>query len=418
MSKPQILIVLLLIGAGVALFFLTGGPGDGVGNLSKPSLEIAETPPFAPYQGELLAHAFESVTKMPTDIHPKDRAKAQEEVVRACLEIGQPELARRYAEKIENWRRGTAYAALAYFWAVRKKTEEASRYLDLAHDVAENRARVPHQQEWRIHRIRVQSAQARVLLGQFQEAAGLEKGVVKSEQGKVDSERARVGDAGIIKKQLAVVDGAFASGDFDIIRNAIPTAVQLVRRFYSDLERRSDLETRIRKAIEKVPAQVRIHAFLELAQAALEEKDTAGSATYVEKARKVLDATTWSPEFQVPLTATIAAARVKAGQPDRGRSEVEEAEKLFQANRERIVNFERADCLRPIAEVFVALGDQKNARRVYGTAIDEGAVNPNARPRAQDLAKTLCSMAVERFEPEPALKTRIAEIVAGLDHPW
>jgi hypothetical protein len=50
--------------------------------------------------------------------------------------------------------------------------------------------------------------------------------------------------------------------------------------------------------------------------------------------------------------------------------------------------------------------------------IEEGAENPNARPRAEDLVETLLSMAQVGFEPEPKLIERIEEITAGLRDPW
>jgi hypothetical protein len=91
---------------------------------------------------------------------------------------------------------------------------------------------------------------------------------------------------------------------------------------------------------------------------------------------------------------------------------------MFEVERDRIQNFTRATVLRAIAEAQVAMGDPVSALSTYRRAVTEGAVNPNARPRAEDLAATCCSMAVQGVQPDEGLGQEIARILAGLDHPW
>ena len=47
-----------------------------------------------------------------------------------------------------------------------------------------------------------------------------------------------------------------------------------------------------------------------------------------------------------------------------------------------------------------------------------GALNPNARPRAEDLAQTTASLARSAIEPDAAMGKRRREIRAGLVEPW
>ena len=74
--------------------------------------------------------------------------------------------------------------------------------------------------------------------------------------------------------------------------------------------------------------------------------------------------------------------------------------------------------LRPVAEAWMALGDEAAARRTYVLALEEGAANPNARPRAQDLSATLASMARYDVRPDESMTRRIREIREGLGDPW
>jgi hypothetical protein len=78
----------------------------------------------------------------------------------------------------------------------------------------------------------------------------------------------------------------------------------------------------------------------------------------------------------------------------------------------------RAGALRPLAEAYHALGDRDAALSVYKLAVEEGALNPNARPRAMDLSATCLSLAQSACEPDAELRERLAEMRAGLGSPW
>jgi hypothetical protein len=67
-----------------------------------------------------------------------------------------------------------------------------------------------------------------------------------------------------------------------------------------------------------------------------------------------------------------------------------------------------------VAEAYQALGHTEAALMVYKRAAIEGALNPNVRPRAEDLASTCCSMAESGAEPDGGLWEKLAEIQAGL----
>ena len=70
----------------------------------------------------------------------------------------------------------------------------------------------------------------------------------------------------------------------------------------------------------------------------------------------------------------------------------------------------RAETLRPLAEAQWRMGIDDQARATYARVLEEGAVNANSRPRGDDLAQTLISMATLEFEPSPEMWERIKEI--------
>jgi len=71
-----------------------------------------------------------------------------------------------------------------------------------------------------------------------------------------------------------------------------------------------------------------------------------------------------------------------------------------------------------VAKGYATLGDQAKAREIFALAINEGAINSNARPRAEDLAAACADLATMGVEPGEELWARMAEIRAGLRAPW
>ena len=67
---------------------------------------------------------------------------------------------------------------------------------------------------------------------------------------------------------------------------------------------------------------------------------------------------------------------------------------------------------------WAAMGRVDEARRVYRLAVDEGVVNPNSRPRADDLSATCLSMARADVEPDAEFLARLREVRENLGDPW
>jgi hypothetical protein len=126
----------------------------------------------------------------------------------------------------------------------------------------------------------------------------------------------------------------------------------------------------------------------------------------------------WLPEQRIPVASKLAALRHRAGDKEEARKEADAELAKYNTEREQIVDIYRAGALRPLAEAYVTMGAQTEARAVYMRALEEGVHNPNSRPRAMDLASTCCSMALRGFEPDDALWARMEQIKKQLGDPW
>ncbi len=374
---------------------------------------VLEDAPIDPFRVILLETAFEAGSAMPIEPHIKNRSRVQESVVAALLELDQPQRALRYVERIENWRRGTAYADLAFHCARKgAKAAEVQAWLEEAIEISERA------EDWRKDRIRSKVAKARACLGQMEMAVSLEEGLEASESGQVARAEAMICSAEEFDEQMEALDEVVRAGQFEAVRNALGAYAELFNRFYSDVRRRTVIVEKIRSAWGNLPILVRIEVLTQLVDFALAHGDQATALGLADEAQTLVDAMPTAPRFEIPLRADLARMRYRAGDADGAQRSATKGLELFDAKRELIVSIDRAGMLRSIAEAYHAMGEAPMSLELYRRALEAGVENPNSRPQAEDLAATCCSMAVHGVEPDAGLWKRIGEIKDGLGEPW
>ncbi len=420
----------LVTASGVVLFSLPACSGSDVaaapGGATASATPQGDTRrgsaladrPLADYQGKLLEVAMDVASKPPTDPHIKNRCRFQESVVDACLTLGQPERALRYATRIDNWRRGVAYADIASWCIEHGVDADVEHYLDLANGMVVRTNKDPNQQEWRGDRVRAGIARAYVLLGEPGKAASFADGIETAEVGAVEAAKADKLDAKAADARLSELDSVFASGDLDQVHNALDNCVRFYDRFYDDAGRRASLRETVTTAHPKLPITMRIEMLMKLADVALEHHDPDEVTSLIDTTQGIVDGARWLARDRIPIDARLAALRYRAGQKAEARKKLDEALKLYDEQQEEIVDIWRAGALRPIAEAYQSMQDGANALAVYRRAVEVGVDNPNSRPRAADLTATCLSMAVDGVEPDSALWGRITAIRDGLGVPW
>src|SRR5262245_10686053 len=114
--EPFLIILILLFLSGAGCEQKSAQKENPVPAAEQQSGNLTDKP-LAAFQNELLNTAFEVATKIPIDPHIKDRSRTQEEVFGVSLKLDQPKRALQFLEKIDNWRRGSAYADLAFYCA-------------------------------------------------------------------------------------------------------------------------------------------------------------------------------------------------------------------------------------------------------------------------------------------------------------
>lgn len=403
--------------SGFSLFIFTFGcdKQEKTGDIGQEKSVMAGSltdKPLASYQDKLLGLAFETAAAIPVKPHIKDRSRAQEKVVSAALELDQPLLALSCLEKIDNWRRGSGYADLALYCARHGFTDEAQQYVNRAMQVSESA------EDWRRDHIRIKIANAYALLGQNQQADQFGAGLADAEAGKIATVKASIADEDAFDEHMNALEPLLVSNNFDIVDNALQACAQLFHRFYDHTVRRSLVEEKMKTSWEKLPIFKRVEFLTELAGFALDHGDQAKSLALVNEAQTFMDGAQWRPEHRIPLVSKLVRLRFGAGDEQKARADADTLLALFDAERNKMANIERAGTLRPLAETYQSMGNTATARAVYKRIVEEGVENPNSRPRAEDLADTCISMALHEIMPDDELWNRILQIQDGLGDPW
>lgn len=382
---------------------------------------------------QMLELAFDGVSRMPLDPHIRNRARAQEKIVDAALELKQPELAARYAGAIPNWRQAVAYADIAQWYARHAESESAERYLgnaerilQLAQDVQEGRlfatgdkqSLLESMQEWRLDRVKAHVAQAYLALGNERKATEITSGISEDEAARVLAFQASASDPASYEKIFAALSAIAGSEHFESAKGALLGFSALYALHYDDAEKRGQLREAIDAHRHDMPRFLQIEILTALAQTAGDHADWTNCNTIIHQADALLEEAAFLPRMYFPMKARIIALIHKSGEPDPATEELDALIGKYDAGRDAIIDIYRAAIVCRMAEASVATGRTAQAVGLYLRAADEGRVNPNSRPRADDLNEICCSMALHGVEPSAELLLKLRTMNSELGAPW
>ena len=126
-----------------------------------------------PWQERLLALSFDAADDFPLDPHHKNRGRAEEKVVQACIALGALDRAVAFNREVSNWRKGAGYADIAYA-LVEGGSDDEDRvlgYLDEARRIA------PTGAEWRKDRVLAKVGKCYARMGRPQMVYDVTQGI-------------------------------------------------------------------------------------------------------------------------------------------------------------------------------------------------------------------------------------------------
>ena len=361
---------------------------------------------------DLLDLAFQISTSIPIEPFASDRARMQALVSQACIKNGSLIQAVQYASRIEGWRQGELFALIGQQYATANETQLARDFAARAMEVATN------EKDWRRERIVIETAKIYLQLGDSAKASALVEGVTQAELGKLETARTAIVLQSQLDNQADMFDKALATKNFDLARGAIEGYLVWLDRVSEDETRTTRSLKAIDDALPGLPVDLQVKYGIDLADHLHKNLKRDLAILKLDKATEIFSATTFLPEDVAPLGAMIARARIRLGDESSARLLLQRLYSEYSTRREGIVNLRRATSLRALAEGFCELGDRDDAIACYTLALEEGTINPNARPRAEDLGATCISMAEYGIALTPELKNRIETIRSSLTYPW
>ncbi len=384
-----------------------------------PQGDVESMPPDAPLtedQAKLLDLAMGAASRMPHDPHIKNRSRAQQAVVMACLEMDQPRRAARYVEKIDNWRRGVAAAECALYLIRNEQTENVDRYLRIADAYAELA-----DQDWRRVHIKLRVTEAKMLMGDPNAAGDFRRrNTEDAYRGKTESTHATLMENEDYDVLMERLDQLVGKQLYEPLLNASETYLVLYQRHYEDADKRRELEQKLRESHRNMGGAEVLSMLMALAEAAIENGDHAEALRFIGEADAIVAQANWPShrEYEYVFRAQLAGLRYRAGDAEQARAQVDAIADEFRVNGEKIINIRRAEALVPIAETYQMMGLSDQAREIYEQSIKESRVNPNGRPRAIDLSEICTSMALHGVKPDDTLWTLLHKAYEDLGPPW
>lgn len=370
------------------------------------------------WRRELLNVAFLSASAMPLEPHIKNRSRAQEAVIEACIELDQFATARRFVDEVANWRRGACLAELAHAFALQGDAGRVAELVDLAaesiDDTDDDMA-----QGWRRDRLRTKIARALLASGDADGAALWTGDAGDAEVARVAAEAARTMDALAAREYVDVIAEIASKTLFDQLMGTLEIAADLHARHYAHAELRGELEEAIKASWELMPIGVRITLLADLADGASAAGDFDNAGRLLDEATKLESGYPWGQmRNHLPIVARLAHSRALAEDVEGARVELGRGLAVFEAGAGATPDVFQARALRPLAEAAVRAGDAKLATELYTKTLEVGLHNPNSRPRAEDLAATATSMATAGYEPSPELWGALRDALGSLADPW
>jgi hypothetical protein len=413
----------LATAALLTLLSLAGGcAGSQNARGARPdAISGTDAQPLAAWRMALLREAFDAASAIPEEPHLRDKAKAQEWCASAALSLGEVELALEWANAMKTWRQAAMLADIAGWHAERGEMAQMEALAERALSLA------PRARDWQQERIRVHVARAYARAGRDARATALSSGVGEPEMGKVEAVvagRSGPGESPSLEgtptfdAQLEQADAWIKTLNFDLTRNAAEVCIALYAGCQADPARCVRIERSVAAANATLPPDIRISNLLALARIAVAAGNRDRAMPLVEAAGAVLSSGTWLPEDEIVQVAAVALGKHGIGRSDEARADLARAVALFDKKRDVIVDIYRAAPLRAVAVTQARMGDAAASLTTFLRAIDEGAINPNARPRAEDLTETCVAMVTAGIDPGDAGRARIDSIRSGLVDPW
>lgn len=361
---------------------------------------------------EALDYAFRFASAIDPD--PKDKAKAQEDVVRELSMIDALfDAALERAASVEGWRRGVVYADLATIAAERGDVELARKLIGRAEAV---RSGV---KGWQNPRIAAHIAKALAAMGDKDRSREVASHLAEEDPQQYTGRAvatsavalARQGDFDGAMKNLAALED---EGDVYIAWWRWQGYMDLSRMDSLTVEQRLEALEAAREAAEGVAGWKQAQTLQTAAEELLEFGKKKPARESLKKADAIVEALPDTHPAKTPMLAMQARAWSKLGNSERANTLLEQAEALVP---ETLV-IEQPAIYGYIGGTYWDIGDEKEAWRLFDQALESAKSLVNARPRALAVVAICRTLGRHGVPLNETTRARFDGLFNGLRDPW
>lgn len=388
-----------------------GSAAGGQGTTARPAPAKA---PATVEQVRLLSLADEIAGTIPGEDFEVDRSLCRAGVVDCCIELGELDRAEAFAARIENWRRGDALVRLGQARLERGDRAGAERCAAACLSNAGN------WRDWGIARVAAGAAALYMALGEPDRAKGLLPPDAPDLMGAFEASRVPRVALADLPAMADAFDAALSTQNLDVARSALDGHLAVLGRALAAGD--SALAGRCAAALDRgiagLPPDMQVGYRLRLSELLSGAGRTDGARAEVAKAGDAYRNAILDAQSRASIGVPIAEAEFRLGERAGALARIDALRADFEEHKAEITDLRRATSLRALAEGYLLVGERARGSECYAQALREGAVNPNARPRANDLCDTLVSMARSGYAPDAGMQRTIDSIRAGLAAPW
>lgn len=425
----------VMLGVMLGVVGCGGSPGStahvsdvpGGSDASPKAAQSAKTAPVAPAPAvpaslgdaesaalkERLIWAVSVAELFPCPPFERDQARLKHSCVDAAVARGWADSGRTIARSIEGWRRGEAQVAVARALDAAGRSAEANELID--ETLKLDRSTWP---DWSRARVMSACAKYRLQRGDDRLAMELLRGPDANISGELQVARTALMPPENLEEQEKMFERGIATLNFDLARTGIDGQFELLRR-WRDRPADFDRVLAASKAASKglpIDLQVRYECDLAVLLHSLDRRDAALEA--LKRGSELASSTQFLPEDVVPIGKTVVSTQARLGLGAEARSGADSLERKFAETESTIFDMKRATSLRALAEVRAELGDMEAARNLYLRAIEVSQINPNSRPRADDLCLVVCSMVTSGVAADERMDRALNLARTRLGAPW
>ncbi len=404
-----------------------------LGVLSFANLTVSAENTLLAKQAEAISKTAEALLLLPDHPHERNRNRELATVVEFLIDSHDLERAQSFRAKITNWRADQLKAKIATAYYESGKKDLAEKMIKEVSVVAdtvtgwkagmiaatgEHKNYFDKYDDFRLDRIKVALAEYCWISGDKEAAKKWSENVLPAEQSDFIKKQALALAEADYDASLAI-NMILAEGEtFEGKKAAVDGVVLLYGLYFKDAEKRDHLKSLIDRYSISMPIMYRVEWLHDMALAADENGDAELARSFYHEASLFISQSEFRPRLFFPLKASNIITAHKLQFEDEALEAAKLLYKTYGESEGSIYNIHRADVLCSIGEVFAFIGKMDRAEQVYLNALDQAVVNPNSKPRLEDLNLITLSLVEYDVPLTPSLNEEMNGLIKSLGTPW